>query len=264
MSKIEFEDYVRQKEPKRGAQSQGKVLHPDVFYFKLAEGEEAIVRFMYEDTKEFDLETVHTVQHKGRFTKVSCNRGGEDHCVFCDNNVDVRTRFFVKMLQYTIVNGKVEKKAVVWDRPAGYANELASFAREYGPLKNSVFKIRRTGHGLDTKYTTLYANPAMYKPEIYTPDTDAFDNWEPRGMMYARRSNEQMQRFLDTGEFFDDSNEQASVSPMSQSAVAPKKQQGSFDFGAFSEEPSPFAPAPQPKKEEQAAPTTGPRRTYNY
>ena len=272
MGTISFEDYQKKSSsPREDAKAaKGKNYHDGIEFFKLGDGEEAIVRFMYADTSEFRLETVHQVESyvngKKRFLEISCNKGHDDHCVFCDAGMATKTKFLVKMLQYTIENGNIVKKAVVWSRPANFANTLASLERDYGPLKGNLFKISRTGKGLDTRWSEpRYASPAVYKPELYSADDEGiFDDWDPKGMLFYTRQNDAMQRFLDTGEFYgeDDKFE-------TNQAVKPVEKTAEERLAALDEDPleSPFVRQPQqakPTQVEEEKQTFGPRRTYNY
>ena len=55
-----------------------------VEFFTLAnDGDEAIVRFMYDDVSQFNIMTVHSIQVGGKWRKVNCIREPQESTDIC-------------------------------------------------------------------------------------------------------------------------------------------------------------------------------------
>lgn len=164
-------------------------------FFKLKTGETAIVRFPYTTTSDFEIVRFHEIPVQGQLypIKVECNRKdiyeAADACELCKQNVKLVTKFFVKMITYVVDSstGSVTLRPVVWERPIGFAKDLASFVAEYGDITNMLFKLTRTGAGLDTRYSLIpIFNTAVYSPEIYKKDFSLLDNTDVHRMFLKK------------------------------------------------------------------------------
>ncbi len=154
-------------------------------YFNLKKnGEEAIVRFMYDSPNEFNLYTIHTMQIDGKQRKVDCLHTPYDpisSCPICETGSKAQRKIFIKLLQYIKQeDGTIKTVPKIWERSDRYVDTLSNLFNEYGNLSDQVFKIRRNGEAGDTKtsYDIMYANPAIYKPELYVKDTTLFENFD--------------------------------------------------------------------------------------
>lgn len=174
------------------------------------DGDEAVVRFMYTSPEEFNLATVHNVKVGDKWKKIACNRTPfepVEKCALCDNGEKPTMKFYVKLIDYVRNDsGEVVPKAKIWERPASFAATLKSYFEEYGNISESVFKIKRRGAkgNLQTTYDIIYANPNIYKAEIYTaPEAivNQLKNIDLSKHSYFVKSNEDMLGFLMTGEF---------------------------------------------------------------
>ena len=94
-----------------------------------------------------------------------------------------------------------EVQPVVWERPAGFARELATKLQNYGDLTQNMLLISRTGSGQDTKYSLDYAVPAVYKPERIPEDFSAFDNFKINKHSYFEVTAEDIETYLATVSF---------------------------------------------------------------
>lgn len=208
MARFDYSSYLK----KEGTQKSFESKDFKVGFFSLKEdGDEAVVRFAQDSTEQFHLVTVHSVEVDGKFRRVSCLRTGREplsKCPLCeskDANISrVHDKMYVKLIQYTTdASGHVVAQAKVWERPAYFSKTLESYFREYGPLSESVFKIKRHGKKGDTKttYDILYANPVIYKSEIYVKDFSAFDDFAINKFFYNERTADEMRVFLQTGKF---------------------------------------------------------------
>jgi hypothetical protein len=91
---------------------------------------------------------------------------------------------------------------VIWERPAGFATEIAGKLRDYGPLTERVFKITRNGaaNSMQTTYAISYI-PVYDKPEAVPADFSAFNNFNIAKHSFWEKSAEDMNTFLATGSF---------------------------------------------------------------
>lgn len=189
------------------------------------DGDSVVVRFPYHSMEDIKFETTHTVTFPGeRFGKrVRCEGDG---CPLCKQGVKLDTRFFVKAIVYVTdaTNGSVTLVPAIWDRPAAFADiELKNLMQEYGDLTESLFKIKRNGAGLDTRYTiSIITNKAVYNPEVYKAD---FSMLEPiDATRVLTKTIEQYMKAIGAGEEASDKKEtvEASVKEMQQMPSKPE------------------------------------------
>ena len=126
----------------------------DIKYFGLKnDGDEALVRIMHDSVEDFEILTVHEVTNaNGKKYKVNCLRDINDPldmCPLCDSGSAQFRRIYVHLIQYTKdpLSGQVTAEPFYWEKPLGFATELKTLITEYGPLSNSLFKIKRNGAG---------------------------------------------------------------------------------------------------------------------
>lgn len=180
-----------------------------VGFFSLKnDGDEAIVRFMHDDVSTFDILSVHPVTIDGRYRSVSCLRDDPreplDRCPLCQGNVSSRNAIYIHMIQYNSdENGNIVPSLKVWERSLSYATKLRDLIIEYGPLTNSVFKIRRSGKpgSRETNYSIMYANPNIYSPDRYPIPEGAFENYSALGTCVMNKTADDMMVYLNTGNF---------------------------------------------------------------
>lgn len=225
-----YDDYMKNQTaaskaaPKQNAQQTG--------FFKLKDdGDEALVRFNISSTDDIIFETIHTFKRDGRFGgSIRClnpyNKFGSSDCPLCAaaaaGNSAVSKALNRCYTQMVVAYRDKESGAfgpamsVVWDRPAGFSKELAGLIRDYGNIKEHVFKITRNGvaGARDTTYAISYI-PLYDKPELVPADFSAFDvSNKARQCGYYEKSLEDINEFLTTGSF-----------PMTKSAATPQMQQ---------------------------------------
>lgn len=207
------------------------------------DGDEAIVRFVYSNPSQFDLAVVHNVK-VGEYTRyVSCLRNGLDDiqkCPLCARDEKVQSRFFVKMLEYVYdETGKIVPKAVVWDRPASFADYMAGLIKEYPNFNDKIFKIKRRGAKGDkkTRYDVMLANPDVYKEAVYPKDFSAFDDFDLGHHSYYELDYNDMVTFVRTGEIPQKEKEQESLQQTAQGSNVT----GGYGNGAM----PPYNPQPQ-------------------
>ena len=200
MAQISFEQASQSNNNYSGGNQVG-------FFTLKNDGEEAVVRFMYDNTSQFDLFAVHPIQVEGRYRKVNCLRDPRDpmeKCPFCASGTKIENRFFIKLLQYTRDdNGNIIVSPKIWDRPFSYANQLATLINEYGPLSEHIFKVKRSGaaRSLDTTYQIMYASPQVYRPELYVKKPELFDGYKINGGLVMDKTYDEIVEFMNTGKF---------------------------------------------------------------
>ena len=179
MGLYSYQDYQKQT---NNTNNQNK-SNNYIGYFNLkGNGCEALVKFMYDSPAEFQVADIHPLQINGKWRKISCLNGPhtQDQCPLCMAGDKAQKKFFIKLIHYTKdENGNVVATPKIWERSTAYIQKLRNYFDEYGPLSENVFKIRRNGEdgSTETKYDIMYANPMVYKPEIYVK-TNAFDNYD--------------------------------------------------------------------------------------
>ena len=172
------------------------------------DGDEAVVRIMHDNVADFDIISTHPVKIGDRTRKVSCIRDPRepiDNCPLCKSGAKIQQRFFIHMIQYKQeADGRITPVPCVWERAAGeYATKLKTLIDEYGPLSDLVFKVRRNGKAgsMDTTYEILYANPNIYRAELYPKDTKPFENYTAFGKIVLDKTFEEISEFISTGSF---------------------------------------------------------------
>lgn len=202
MARISFETAMANAPENNNTNSNG------VSFFSLADdGDEAIVRIMHDSTADFDILTTHNIKLNDKFRKVSCIRDPHDpvdNCPLCSSGAPIQQRFFIHMIQYSNVDGQITAKPVVWERSAGeYGTKLKTLLEEYGPLSDSVFKIRRNGKkgDMSTTYEIMYGNPNIYRADLYVKKPELFDNYNALGTVVLDKSYDEISQFVATGTF---------------------------------------------------------------
>lgn len=187
MAQFSYEAYSQQN-TKRTTSAGGSRQNPTHFINEWLknDGDSVVVRFPYHSMDDIQFETTHTVTFPGdKYGKrVRCE--GPD-CPLCKQGVKVDTRFFVKAIVYVTdpVNGTVSLVPAIWDRPAAFADiDLKNLIAEYDDLTQNLFKIKRNGSGLDTRYTiSIIMNKTVYNPEVYKADFTGLNDIDPVKVM---------------------------------------------------------------------------------
>lgn len=273
MSTFSYNDYA--KATAAAAANRGN--SPRVGWFKLAnDGDEALVRFNISSVEDLKFATIHQLGASTKWMKVSClNEFGssEQKCPLCqrvaagDTSIGkAATRVYVEMLVSYKDKTTGQWSApipVVWDKPAGFAREIATKLQNFGDLKQNLFKITRNGKAGDMKttYPMDYAVPAIFKPEMIPADFSAFDNFKVNKHSYWEKSLADIQTFLATGAFPEVVKEETQAAPQPQQTytapvqpqyTAPVQQAAPQTFGFNTTQPAQptqqvSQPAQQPK-----------------
>lgn len=192
MAQLSYADYLQQqkqnqeRQAARASQSERK---NSVGFFKLQDdGDEAIVRFTFGSPNDLPIFTTHAVTVDGKFRKVNCLRSSFrdpiETCPLCNANKPYKQSIYITMLVYTKNDdGTITASPKVWERTTGFMQTLSSLYTEYGDLSSGVYKIRRNGAkgSMQTTYTVIPANPAIYNEQNYPKDFSAFENFKVLG-----------------------------------------------------------------------------------
>lgn len=178
-------------------------------YFSLTnDGDEAIVRFMYDSVEDFEILAVHPITVDGKFRKISCLREGfnddVNKCPLCASGEKIQQKFYIHLIQYVRDNdGKVVPQAKVWERSTEYAKRLKNLMNEYGPLSDCIFKIRRNGvkGSMDTTYDIMFGSPNVYTNELYPKKSEMFENYSVLGTQVMDKNFDDINYFIQTGTF---------------------------------------------------------------
>lgn len=179
-------------------------------YFAVGNGQSAMVRFMHASTDDFDLVKVHANEFTTKNGKliranVTClaDPTGIDMsgCPFCMNGEKVKTVMYVHLIEYVQTQNGIEAQPKVWQRPFGFAQELATLINDYGDLRNCIFKVSRTGEKLETKYSVNYVPESRYDANVYGVSDavyKAFEGYDADGSATMKKTAAEMENFLAT------------------------------------------------------------------
>lgn len=213
MSQFNYQDYQNVVSKAQSAPTSGAVK---VGFFKLHnDKDEALVRINVASLDELQFATVHQLSAATKWMKVSClNEVGSysDNCPLCakvaagDTSIGKASKkVYVQMLvsyKDAATGAFSAAVPVIWERPAGFSREIANLLRDYGSLKEHVFKVTRNGAAGDMKTTYSIAYIPLYdKPETVSTDFGAFTNFKIEKHSYWVKTKEEIETFLTTGSF---------------------------------------------------------------
>ena len=168
MARFDFAEYERQQAAKRAnaSNSDKKVSTYFINSFLKNDGDTVVVRFPYKSMNDIVYETTHNVRFPNDKwdKKVRCIGDG---CPLCEQGVKADFRFFVKALVYQVDDntGKMNVLPAIWDRAAAFADKdikgkIQQCAEDdIGTLADNLVKIRKTGSGLETRYSLDIVSP---------------------------------------------------------------------------------------------------------
>lgn len=209
-------NYAQYQTARAQAQSTSTANNVKVGFFKLKDnGNEALIRINVNTMEDLQFAKVHQLGAAQRWMKVSCkNEFGTygDSCPLCAavaaGNTSIgkaANKVYVQMMvsyKDPITQQFAVAIPVIWERPAGFASEIANLLRDYGPLCDRVFKVTRNGEAgsMQTTYSISYI-PLYDKPEAVPADFSAFANFNIAKHSYWEKSVEDINTFLSTGSF---------------------------------------------------------------
>lgn len=208
--------YAQYQDTIAKAQAGSTANNVKVGFFKMKnDKDEALVRINVSTMEDLQFATVHQLGAAQKWMKISChNPVGSygDTCPLCSavaaGNTSIgkaSKKVYVQMLvsyKDPITNQFSAAVPVIWERPAGFAREITNLLRDYGNLKERVFKVTRNGAAgsMQTTYSIAYI-PLFDKPEAVSTDFGAFTNFNIAKHSFWEKSIEDINTFLTTGSF---------------------------------------------------------------
>ena len=196
-------DYTNWKEQDGNSSKQTATYTPKVGYFSLKQdGQEAIVRFMHDSPDDFDIVGVHRVQIEDRIRAVNCIGSEKDpskECPLCESGNSRTYRFYIHLIEYVRDQaGNIVATPKIWERSTTYINRFVNLINEYGPLSDVVFKVKRNGAAgsKDTTYDIMFANPNVYRADLYKKDSNAFNGFKAVGTVVSNYGAEKMKSLV--------------------------------------------------------------------
>lgn len=163
------------------------------------DGDVARVQFLYDNYGELDTYACHRVKVGDYDRYVDCKRDYDsplDDCPFCAAGIPVKPVMILSM--YDHADGKVK----IWERGKTFKKKIEALFNRYPNLSNMVFEIERRGAKGDKK-TTYEIFPM---PEVAPADLTNIEKPEFIGGFIMDKTPDEMQTYLDTGEFPDTDN----------------------------------------------------------
>lgn len=245
-------------------------------FFKLSEGSEALIRINAGTDLNHDLAmcTVHPPVYQKKyeglgsgFTPVSCLNGLDDYenkCPFCraaaENHETIgkaQKKVYIQILaafKDPATGSWTAPTPFIWERPAGFARDLAAKVKNYGELRKYVFKVTRTGVKKDTRFSLDYI-PMLDKTELIPNDFSAFNGFNIAKHSYWEKSAADMEKYIKTGTFSDEETSAAAAESRPAYNASPAR---TAPAPTAAPDPTPYvapvAPAP-------AAPASSPAST---
>lgn len=192
-------------------------------YFSLKNDKDvAQVRLLYDSYDDVEGYSVHEVEIDGRNRYVNCLRDYNspiDDCPFCAAKMPVRAKLFVPL--YNIDEDKVQ----IWDRGKKFFQKLSSLSARYPDISSHIFEIERNGKAGSTQ--TTY--------EIYEVDHDDMtcadlpEAGDVLGGIVLDKSADDMNYFLEAGEFPPEDENDAPVRRRSSKNAEPEDEEPPFE-----------------------------------
>lgn len=220
-----------------------------VGFFKLKDdGDEALARINCGSLDELSFASVHSIQANGKWMKISClNPLGSysDNCPLCAQ-VNAGNKAISKAAKKVYIQMLVAYKdpqtnefsnaiPVIWERPASFSRDIANLLRDYGSLKEVVFKITRNGVAGDmkTSYTISFV-PVFNTEQRVSKDFSAFANFNIARHSYYEKTAAEVEQFVRTGSFPENNTNANAGTPAAPAAPA---------YGAYTAPAAPATPA---------------------
>ena len=158
------------------------------------DGDVARVQFMLNSIDDIPIFSTHKIKIGDKDRYVDCLRNPQDPidaCPFCAAGLPAKAVRFIVMFQHD------DNKVKIWERGRQFISKLQGLINRYNPLEDKVFEIERHGKAGDT--STKY--------EIYPLDgvdpvnMDEVEMPELEGSLILKKTAEEMEVYLDTGNF---------------------------------------------------------------
>ena len=163
------------------------------------DGDVASVRFMYNKLEDIEGVAVHQIELNGKKRYVNCLREyghPVDDCPLCKSGSFVQAKLFIPV--YDIATEQVK----IWERGKKFFGKIAGICSRYASKENLVshiFEVERHGKKGDTQ--TTYEIFEVKNDDIALEDLPEVP--EIVGGLVLDKSKDEMQYFIDYGEFSD-------------------------------------------------------------
>lgn len=212
------------------------------------DGDVARVQFMFDGIDEIPTFSTHRIKIGDKERQVDCLRmPGDpiDKCPLCEAGVPAKAARFIVMYQLD------DQKVKIWERGRQFISKLQGLINRYNPLSSHVFEIERHGRAGDqsTKYE-------IYPVDSVAPeDMSQMEMPELEGSLVLQKTADEMEVYLETGEF---------PSTQDDSAPVRRRTQESRPAGSAPRRQTPVGGAPA-RGSADAAPVSrrGARRSVN-
>ena len=170
-------------------------------FFSLSDDKDtARVHMLYRSIDDVEGYAVHQVEMPdGKKRYVNCLRAYNepvDKCPFCKAQMQVFPKLFIKL--YNEDAGECQ----IWERGKSYFQRISSLSARYNPLCDELIEIERNGKKGD-KQTQYQFYPISTEP--IDLDDEKYACPEPLGTIILDKTADEMEEFLNTGEFPSDS-----------------------------------------------------------
>lgn len=165
------------------------------FFVLKDDGDKARVRFLYNGIEDIQGYVVHKVQVGDKERYVNCLREYNEpleKCPFCAAQMKVTPRLFLKLFN------EDAGECQIWERSKSYYQKLSGYATRYKPLYNEIIEIER--HGKKGDKQTDYQFFPIDNQAINIED-EQYECSEPLGTIILDKTADEMNEYLDTGDF---------------------------------------------------------------
>ena len=262
MTKEELNNYLNGNGQRRSSENQNN----NITFFQLADGQQAFIRFMHDSRDDFEVLTMHEIPVGNTVRKISCLGNG---CPVCGSNIKFTDRFhnektsnalttkiYVRLIEYVRqADGSVTAVPRIWERPIGFARELANYLDTYGPLSNIVMQISRIGSGTSTTYQVMYLPQDRFPENVFVKDVPGIREYRALGGFVMNKTAAEIDTYLATGQFPSRNGNTAPVQAHEEAPVAKDATENIFnlpedkDYIEWSVEQPKQAEPQQPKQE---------------
>ena len=158
------------------------------------DGDVARVQFMFDSIEDIPTFSTHRIKIGDKERQVDCLRMPGDpieKCPLCEAGIPARAARFVIMYQLD------DQKVKIWERGRQFISKLQGLINRYSPLSEHVFEIERHGRAGDqsTKYEIYPVD------NVQAEDVSQMDKPELEGSLVLQKTVDEMNEYLETGEF---------------------------------------------------------------
>jgi len=166
----------------------------------------ARVQFMHDSIDDIEVYSVHRVMVGEKERYVNCLRTYDDPidmCPFCASGM------FVEPVRYVVMFQHDDERVKIWQRGKQFISKLQGLMDRYQPFSQHVFEIER--HGVAGDKQTKYEIYSMDRVDPY--DLSEVEYPQILGGIILDKTAEEMEIFLDTGQFPDTDQNFGSSNP---------------------------------------------------